>query len=122
MVTCLGRFPNNGMRLSIRWLVEQCTRRRWPCPATGTGLAPAVPLLTWQLGRLPVQAALDQVVHDVQSEPDQEEYPRPQEDGAFLLYEEDYDGHDGEDRDHGGSRKVRVVHPVAAQDQNGDVH
>ncbi len=44
-----------------------------------------MPLLARLLGRLPVQAAFDQVVHDVQGEPDQKEYPRTQEDGDFLL-------------------------------------
>jgi hypothetical protein len=45
-----------------------------PCPPH------AGPLPAWLLGRFPVQTSLYGVVHGVQDEPDQEEYPRPQED------------------------------------------
>ena len=56
-----------------------------PVRSTSVVSGSTVPLSTRVSGRLPIQTALDQVVHYVQDEPDQKEDPRTQEDGAFLL-------------------------------------
>ena len=55
---------------------------------SGLALAGADCLPTRLTGPFPVQTTLDEVVHQVQGEPDQEEYPRPQEDVALLLDEQ----------------------------------